>query len=99
VCLSSVRIQRGQSNVWPRDRTLSAAQRQLLLGRIKVLEAQRCYALEKRPSGCAWATQWIGCAGGQAHVTLYKCEMPGLPQKIKNKCQRCFRIHDELKGM
>jgi hypothetical protein len=28
-------------------------------------------------------------------VTLHKCEIPGRPQKIKNKSQRCFRIHDE----
>jgi hypothetical protein len=31
----------------------------------------------------------------EARVTLHKFEIPGRPQKLQNKCQQCFRIHDE----
>ncbi len=40
-----------------------------------------------------WFCRWH--RRGQAGVTLHKCEIPGRPQKIKNKCQQCIRIHDE----
>ncbi len=60
MCLSLTLIQRCLNNVRPRGRTASAVHHRLLLGRILVPEAQRCYALAQRPSSCAWATQWIG---------------------------------------